>query len=44
VAAVDDRRSFGRRRFGGFWNKVEDFEKRADAQLAKDVTIACRSN
>ncbi|MCI9868829.1 Ti-type conjugative transfer relaxase TraA [Rhizobium skierniewicense] len=23
-----------------FWNKVEDFEKRADAQLAKDVTIA----
>lgn len=23
-----------------FWNKVEKFEKRADAQLAKDVTIA----
>ncbi|WEX79497.1 Ti-type conjugative transfer relaxase TraA (plasmid) [Sinorhizobium numidicum] len=23
-----------------FWNEVEDFEKRADAQLAKDVTIA----
>ncbi len=23
-----------------FWNKVEDFEKRSDAQLAKDVTIA----
>lgn len=23
-----------------FWNKVEDFEKRADAQLAKDITIA----
>lgn len=23
-----------------FWNKVEDFEERADAQLAKDVTIA----
>jgi Ti-type conjugative transfer relaxase TraA len=23
-----------------FWNKVESFEKRADAQLAKDVTIA----
>ncbi|WP_026622203.1 Ti-type conjugative transfer relaxase TraA (plasmid) [Ensifer sp. WSM1721] len=23
-----------------FWNKVEDFEKRADAQLAKDVTLA----
>ncbi|MCW0001794.1 Ti-type conjugative transfer relaxase TraA [Pararhizobium sp. YC-54] len=23
-----------------FWNKVETFEKRADAQLAKDVTIA----
>lgn len=23
-----------------FWNKVEAFEKRADAQLAKDVTIA----
>ncbi|WEX91431.1 Ti-type conjugative transfer relaxase TraA (plasmid) [Sinorhizobium garamanticum] len=23
-----------------FWNKVEDFEKRVDAQLAKDVTIA----
>jgi len=23
-----------------FWNKVEEFEKRADAQLAKDVTIA----
>ncbi|MES5047119.1 Ti-type conjugative transfer relaxase TraA [Rhizobium nepotum] len=23
-----------------FWNKVEGFEKRADAQLAKDVTIA----
>lgn len=23
-----------------FWNKVEVFEKRADAQLAKDVTIA----
>ncbi|MFA1678010.1 Ti-type conjugative transfer relaxase TraA [Rhizobium mongolense] len=24
----------------GFWNKVEAFEKRSDAQLAKDVTIA----
>ncbi|MCD2180347.1 MobA/MobL family protein, partial [Rhizobium sp. C1] len=23
-----------------FWNKVETFEKRSDAQLAKDVTIA----
>jgi Ti-type conjugative transfer relaxase TraA len=23
-----------------FWNKVEDFEKRSDAQLARDVTIA----
>ncbi len=23
-----------------FWNKVEAFEKRSDAQLAKDVTIA----
>ncbi|MDX0568567.1 Ti-type conjugative transfer relaxase TraA, partial [Sinorhizobium medicae] len=23
-----------------FWNKVEDFEKRSDAQLAKEVTIA----
>lgn len=23
-----------------FWNKVEDFEKRSDAQLAKDITIA----
>ncbi|TLW99328.1 MobA/MobL family protein, partial [Rhizobium sp. MHM7A] len=23
-----------------FWNKVEGFEKRSDAQLAKDVTIA----
>ena len=23
-----------------FWNKVEVFEKRSDAQLAKDVTIA----
>ncbi|OJF91501.1 Ti-type conjugative transfer relaxase TraA [Pararhizobium antarcticum] len=23
-----------------FWNKVEDFEKRPDAQLGKDVTIA----
>jgi len=23
-----------------FWNKVEDFEKRQDAQLAKDLTIA----
>lgn len=23
-----------------FWNKVERFEKRADAQLAKDITIA----
>jgi Ti-type conjugative transfer relaxase TraA len=23
-----------------FWNKVEQFEKRSDAQLAKDVTIA----
>ncbi|KAA1183882.1 Ti-type conjugative transfer relaxase TraA [Rhizobium tropici] len=23
-----------------FWNKIEDFEKRSDAQLAKDVTIA----
>ncbi len=23
-----------------FWNTVEDFEKRSDAQLAKDVTIA----
>ncbi|WP_313291568.1 Ti-type conjugative transfer relaxase TraA [Rhizobium rhizoryzae] len=23
-----------------FWNKVENFEKRSDAQLAKDVTIA----
>jgi len=23
-----------------FWNRVEDFEKRADAQLAKDMTIA----
>lgn len=23
-----------------FWNKVESFEKRSDAQLAKDVTIA----
>ncbi|KQZ91764.1 Ti-type conjugative transfer relaxase TraA [Agrobacterium tumefaciens] len=23
-----------------FWNKVEDYEKRSDAQLAKDVTIA----
>ncbi|KPF42612.1 Ti-type conjugative transfer relaxase TraA [Rhizobium sp. AAP43] len=23
-----------------FWNKIEAFEKRADAQLAKDVTIA----
>ncbi|AUX79139.1 Ti-type conjugative transfer relaxase TraA [Sinorhizobium fredii] len=23
-----------------FWNKVEGFEKRADAQLAKDITIA----
>jgi Ti-type conjugative transfer relaxase TraA len=23
-----------------FWNKVEAFEKRADAQLAKDITIA----
>lgn len=23
-----------------FWNKLEDFEKRHDAQLAKDVTIA----
>ncbi|WP_337270734.1 Ti-type conjugative transfer relaxase TraA [Oryzifoliimicrobium ureilyticus] len=26
-----------------FWNKVEDFEKRSDAQLAKDVTIALPS-
>ncbi|KQV39919.1 MULTISPECIES: Ti-type conjugative transfer relaxase TraA [unclassified Rhizobium] len=25
---------------GAFWNRVEDFEKRSDAQLAKDVTIA----
>jgi Ti-type conjugative transfer relaxase TraA len=23
-----------------FWNRLEDFEKRSDAQLAKDVTIA----
>jgi len=23
-----------------FWNRVEDFEKRSDAQLAKDVTVA----
>jgi Ti-type conjugative transfer relaxase TraA len=23
-----------------FWNRVEDFEKRPDAQLAKDVTVA----
>lgn len=23
-----------------FWNRVEDFEKRSDAQLAKDITIA----
>jgi len=23
-----------------FWNKVEDFEKRSDAQFAKDITIA----
>lgn len=23
-----------------FWNRMEDFEKRSDAQLAKDVTIA----
>ncbi|WP_284759982.1 Ti-type conjugative transfer relaxase TraA [Agrobacterium sp. fls2-241-TYG-188a] len=23
-----------------FWNKLEDFEKRSDAQLAKDITIA----
>lgn len=23
-----------------FWNKVEEFEKRSDAQLAKDITIA----
>ena len=23
-----------------FWNRVEAFEKRSDAQLAKDVTIA----
>ncbi len=23
-----------------FWNRVEDFEKRSDAQLARDVTIA----
>lgn len=23
-----------------FWNKVEDFEKRSDAQLAKDITVA----
>nr|WP_153517025.1 MULTISPECIES: Ti-type conjugative transfer relaxase TraA [Agrobacterium] len=23
-----------------FWNKVEDFEKRSDAQLARDLTIA----
>ncbi len=25
---------------GAFWNRVEAFEKRVDAQLAKDVTIA----
>ncbi len=25
---------------GAFWNKVEAFEKRADAQLARDMTIA----
>ena len=25
---------------GAFWNKVEAFEKRADAQLARDLTIA----
>ena len=23
-----------------FWNRIEDFEKRSDAQLAKDITIA----
>lgn len=26
-----------------FWNKVEEFEKRSDAQLAKDVTISLPS-
>lgn len=25
---------------GAFWNRIETFEKRSDAQLAKDVTIA----
>ncbi len=27
-----------------FWNKVEDFEKRSDAQLAKTSPLHCRSN
>jgi ATP-dependent exoDNAse (exonuclease V) alpha subunit len=36
----DDRRSLGIGRLEAFWNKVEAFEKRSDAQLAKDVTIA----
>ncbi|RWA75257.1 MAG: Ti-type conjugative transfer relaxase TraA [Mesorhizobium sp.] len=35
---IDDRPVAGASE--AFWNKVEIFEKRADAQLAKDVTIA----
>lgn len=35
---VADRSVSGASEF--FWNRVEDFEKRSDAQLAKDVTIA----
>lgn len=27
-----------------FWNKVEAFEKRSDAQLAKDINFALPSN
>ncbi|AVH45665.1 Ti-type conjugative transfer relaxase TraA [Agrobacterium tumefaciens] len=35
---IDDRSVAGASE--AFWNKVEAFEKRSDAQLAKDVTIA----
>jgi Ti-type conjugative transfer relaxase TraA len=35
---IDDRSVSGASE--AFWNRVEDFEKRSDAQLAKDVTIA----
>ncbi|WP_157016844.1 Ti-type conjugative transfer relaxase TraA [Mesorhizobium xinjiangense] len=35
---IDDRSVAGASE--AFWNKVEAFEKRADSQLAKDVTIA----